>query len=291
MERVRQVLEICPQEIVRAVTVLPTKEASQIEEIRIRCGQFPSYLRNEQERRLLNIRSSAALVQDVIDRASGHSLYAVQEMLKNGFITICGGHRLGICGRGVYKEGALFSLRDISSVNIRVAREIRGVADKAANFLWTHPRSTLILAPPGRGKTTLLRDLIRQLSERFYWRISVADERMEIAACLGAVPQLALGSCTDILSAVKKAQAIEMLLRSMNPQWIALDEITAQEDVESICRASYCGVRFLATAHAACVAELYDRPIYRKLVNSKVFSNVILIDAVRNLHMEVLSND
>ena len=291
METVRQVLRVCPEEIVRAITELPLKEACLIEEIRLRNGQFPSYLRNEREKRLLNIRTNSTALQEVIDLASGHSVYAVQQMLKNGFITIRGGHRVGVCGYGVYKSGELFSLRDVSSVNIRIARELRGIADSAVNFLWTHPRSTLILAPPGRGKTTLLRDLIRQLSDRFFWRISVADERMEIAACVDATPQLALGASTDVLSGVRKAQAIEMLLRTMNPQWIALDEITAEEDVEAICRASYCGVRFLATAHASSVSEMHERPIYRKLIASRVFSNVILIDSLRNLQMEVLSND
>ena len=291
MERVRQVLEVCPEEIVRAVMALPQWEAVSIEEIRLRNGVHPSYLRNDRETPLCSMHINVAHLQVVIDRASGSSVHSVQDMLKNGFVTISGGHRIGICGRGVYKDGELFSLRDISSLNLRVAREIRGIANSAVNFLWTHPRSTLILAPPGRGKTTLLRDWIRQLSDRFRWRICVVDERMEIAACIGARTQLLTGSFCDILSGVQKAQAIEMLLRSMNPQWIAVDEITAEKDVEAICQASYCGVRFLATAHASSVEELHERPIYQKMINGKVFSNLILIDSGRNLQMGVLSND
>ena len=291
MNELRQVLQVCPQVIVRAVSYIPQREAAGIEEIRLRNGQFPSYLRNDKEKALSHERINGKDLQEVIDRASENSAYAVQDMLKNGFLTLRGGHRIGLCGRGVYRQGEIQSLRDVSSVNIRIARQIWGVADQAVNFIWTHPRSTLILAPPGRGKTTLLRDLIRQLSERFTWRICVVDERLEIGACVGGVPQLSLGTSTDILSGIFKAEAINMLLRSMNPQWIALDEITAAQDIEAICQASYCGVRFLATAHAASIQELRERPIYRQLLVAKVFQNIITINPARTLQMEVISND
>ncbi len=291
MNELRQVLQVCPQVIVRAVSYIPQREAAGIEEIRLRNGQFPSYLRNDKEKALSHERINGKDLQEVIDRASENSAYAVQDMLKNGFLTLRGGHRIGLCGRGVYRQGEIQSLRDVSSVNIRIARQIWGVADQAVNFIWTHPRSTLILAPPGRGKTTLLRDLIRQLSERFTWRICVVDERLEIGACVSGVPQLSLGTSTDILSGIFKAEAINMLLRSMNPQWIALDEITAAQDIEAICQASYCGVRFLATAHAASIQELRERPIYRQLLVAKVFQNIITINPARTLQMEVISND
>lgn len=290
MDEIRQAMQVCPKAIREAISGLPFQEAHLIEEIRLRSGQFPTYL-TRCEKTLCTQTVQSNDLQEVIDRASANSAYAVQDMLRNGFLTVRGGHRIGICGTGVYKDDRVFSLRDISSVNIRVARQIRGVADAAVNYLWTHPRSTLILAPPGRGKTTLLRDLIRQLSDRFAWRISVVDERMEIAACITGVAQHTLGSHTDILSAVAKAQAIEMLLRSMSPQWIALDEITAENDIEAICKASYCGVKFLATAHAASVQELRQRPLYRKLLQTRVFENVICIDPNRQLQMEGLTND
>ncbi len=291
MDEVKQALAVCPQSIARALMQLPDAQIAKLEEIRLRNGSSPSYLVNDREKTLCSNQMTSAVLQEVLDLAGNHSVYAVQDMLKSGYLTINGGHRIGICGRGVYKDGEFYTLRDISSVNIRIARQIKGAADDAIGFLWTHPRSTLIIGPPGRGKTTLLRDLIRQLSDRFLWRICVVDERMELGACVGGVAQFSLGGCTDILSGTKKAEAIEMLLRSMNPQWIALDEITAQQDIEAICRASYCGVRFLATAHTSSVKELHNRPLYRHLLEMKVFENVIVIDTLRKLHMEVLTND
>ena len=290
MDEIRQAMQVCPQAIQTAICKLPFQEANLIEEIRLRCGQFPTYL-TRSEKTLTAQKVQSNDLQEVIDRASANSAYAVQDMLKNGFLTILGGHRIGICGTGVYKEERIFSLKNISSVNIRVAKQIYGAADAAVNYLWTHPRSTLILAPPGRGKTTLLRDLIRQLSDRFSWRISVVDERLEIGACVAGAAQHALGAHTDVLSAVAKTRAIEMLLRSMNPQWIALDEITAESDIEAMCKASYCGVKFLATAHASGIQELQKRPLYQKLLQTKVFENVIFIDPKRNLQMEELTND
>ena len=119
MDEIRQVLGVCPQKIATAVAMLPEKEASSIEELRLRIGQYPTYLRNDREKRLHNVRICEVDLQEVIERASGSSVYAVQDMLKSGFITIGGGHRIGLCGRGVYKDNALSALRDISSSTLR----------------------------------------------------------------------------------------------------------------------------------------------------------------------------
>lgn len=290
MNELTTAIQVCPRQLQTAIHKLPVQILGKIEEIRLRNGQTPTYV-SDTERPLSEQRVKSSDLQEVIDRASSNSAYAVQEMLKHGFLTIPGGHRIGICGTGVYKDGRIFSLRDVSSINLRVARQIRGVADRAVNYLWTHPHSTLIIAPPGRGKTTLLRDLLRQLSDRFVWRIGLVDERLEVASQVGGTAQLCVGTYTDVLSGIAKCDAIEMLLRSMNPQWIALDEITAPKDIETIFRASYCGVKFIATAHAATAQELYQRPLYRELMQTKVFRNVIVIDPKRNLQMEGLADD
>lgn len=291
MNEIRQALNCCPEAVKRKIFQLPRGELKLLEEIRFRNGQPLCYLANGREKEISGIRTDAPLLQFILDHATEHSAYAAGEMLKNGFLTLTGGHRLGLCGRGVYKENSLSSIRDISSVNLRIAREIRGAADEAAGYLWTHPFSTLILGPPGRGKTTLLRDLIRQLSDRFFWRISVSDERFEIASCVNGMPQFSLGAHIDVLSGIRKSEAINILLRTMSPQWIALDEITAASDVEEICRASYCGVKFLATAHVSCPEELKTRPVYRELLESRVFRNLVFIREDRSLQMGGVPND
>ena len=284
----RQALDFVPTEVREAVLAL--EQAEYIEELRLRRGRRASCLIHGQEQSL-PLLTTQAMVQETLERAMGQSRYTAQEMLRRGFLTLSGGHRLGICGTGVYHGAELYSLREISSLNLRIARPIRSVADAAANHLWTHLQSALIIGPPGSGKTTLLRDLIRQLSERFRFRMAVADERMELAACMDGKPQFDLGRTTDVLSGVPKEQAMEMLLRSMNPQWIAVDEITAAEDVQAIVRASYCGVRFLATAHAYTKEDLYKRPVYRSLLEAGIFETLVVLDAQRNIRMEGLTND
>ena len=146
--------------------------------------------------------------------------------------------------------------------------------------------NVLLVGAPGSGKTTLLRDLICQLSDRFSWRVGLVDERMEVAACCGGCPQLAVGAHTDVLSGVHKPEAMELLLRTMSPQWIAVDEISAPADVEAISRAAYCGVRMLATVHADSLAELQSRPVYRRLLEEGVFTRFVLLRPDRSYTIE-----
>ena len=283
-EEVRQALQICPQELRRQVMEFPLPKP--LEEVRLRLGRPVQLYTEDGETVLPKQRVTRELLQQVLSLATEHSIYAAQATMCQGYLTVTGGHRLGLCGLGVQKEGQITALRELSSMNLRIARQIIGCGEQAADWLWIRPRSTLLIGPPARGKTTLLRDLIRLLSDRFGWRICVVDERRELGCCVNGLPQFDLGAHTDILTGIGKAQGIEMLLRTMNPQWIALDEITATADIEAIVRASYCGVSFLATAHAAAMAELRSRPIYRQLLEAQVFENIITILPDRSLRME-----
>ena len=226
------------------------------------------------------------LLRGILEQATQRSAYAMQEMTRCGFVTLPGGHRLGICGTAVVQNGTITALREPSSLNLRIARQPNGIADRLRDALWARPQSVLLCGAPGSGKTTLLRDLIRQLSDRFGWRICVVDERLELAACASGVPQFRLGARTDVLSGAPKAAGIELLLRTMNPEWIAVDEITAEADIAAIRRASYCGVRFLATAHAADRRELESRPLYRTLLQDGFFRMAAFLLPDRSVRIE-----
>ena len=197
-------------------------------------------------------------LEQLCDMVTGYSRYAVSETLSKGYLIGRGGFRIGVCGTAV--------LRDISSVTVRISRQVRGLAEPLLRELWEPEGfpSTLLLAPPGVGKTTLLRDMICALSDgdeqRPACRVGIVDERGELAAMYRGVPQLEVGAHTDVLDGCPKALGITMLLRSANPQVIAVDEITAEEDLRAMLSAAHCGVALLATIHAANVEELQAKP-------------------------------
>lgn len=283
-EEVRQALRICPLGLRQAIDRLP--DAGAMEELRLRCGQPPACRIAGKERALplAPVTPGAAARHSGAGNAALRLFHAGNDPLR--LCHAAGGHRLGICGTAVVQNGTITALREPSSLNLRIARQPDGIADRLRDALWARPQSVLLCGAPGSGKTTLLRDLIRQLSDRFGWRICVVDERLELAACASGVPQFRLGAHTDVLSGAPKAAGIELLLRTMNPEWIAVDEITAEADIAAIRRASYCGVRFLATAHAADRRELESRPLYRALLQDGFFRMAAFLLPDRSVRIE-----
>lgn len=265
MKQIRMVL---PEEYRNELT---GEQFLDVDEIRLRVGQPLVCSGKGIEREIWPILSQRHL-ENVVQTACRQSVYAHTESIRKGYLTIAGGHRIGICGAGVVRDGQVSALKTPSSLNIRIARSCPGCANDLAKY---HNGSILILGPPGCGKTTLLRDYIRTLSDQRRYTVSVADERGELSAMVDGVPQMEIGRRTDILTGIPKQEAVMMLLRTMNPDWIALDEITAPEDVQAIAYASYCGVRLAATAHGSGVSDLRNRPLYRSLMDTSVFRYVV----------------
>lgn len=210
-----------------------------------------------------------------INTASRYSPWAAST-ISRGYITAKGGHRIGVCGEAVIKNGELSGLRNVTSVCIRIARDFPG----GSGDLCMCSGSILILGAPGWGKTTLLRDLIRQKSQRGS-HICVLDEREEIFP-LG-VPR---GNRTEVLSGCPKAPGVEMLLRTMEPEIIAMDEITAAEDCRALEQAAWCGVTLFATAHASGLSDFLHREIYAPLVKQNLFENIVILHLDRSWHLE-----
>lgn len=248
------------------------------EDIRLRAGQPPGVYAAGHETPLAAAPVTWQELEQILMAATDHSYYAAAEQLAEGFVTLPGGHRIGVCGTLAVRGGSAVSVRNISSVCIRLARDVPCAVPELT-------RSTLLLGAPGSGKTTLLRACIRALSRRGQ-RVCVADERGELAACVNGQPQMDVGPCTDVLTGGKKAQSMMMLLRAMRPDWIAVDEITAPEDLNAIRQCSYCGVRLLATAHAESPEELARRPLYRELLALGVFDARVWLDGQKNWREE-----
>lgn len=280
----RQAASVLPETLERAAESLPIQEQSLAEEFRLRCGHSLSVLVQGEEVPVPGTEISQEALRTVLGRGSGYSLHSVYDQLCSGFLTIRGGHRIGVCGEAIMKDGRLRGVGTITSMSIRIARPVtRAGASVLETVLDESGRmqSTLILAPPGAGKTTLLRDLIRRISDGIgtkACRVGVADERREISALWEGQAQFDVGMRTDIMADCPKATAVQILVRGMNPQIIAMDEVTAEEDIDALLWAAGCGVTLLATAHGESRESILLRPLYQKLFYANVFSKLVVIE-------------
>ena len=247
---------------------------TELQELRLRL-HAPVELVMRNSTKWLNKNVTKDDLQFCINAASRYSPWnAVSASF--GYLTAPGGHRIGICGDAVCKGGQMTGIRDVTSLCIRVAKDFRGLAEGIPI-----EGSILILGAPGWGKTTLLRDLIRHISNSGY-HIAVVDERQELFPS-GIYDH---GPRTDILSGCTKGDGIDAVLRTMGPDWIAVDEITEERDSNALLRAGWCGVRLLATAHAASYRDYLNRSVYRPLAESRLFDCVVLLKPDKTWHIE-----
>lgn len=278
-----QAAALLPPRQRRALEALSQKDQAVAEELRLRVGQPMTVLFPDGERPVEacpeKIRTEdVSLVMEIATQASAHT---VLDRIRNGFVTVQGGHRIGICGSAVIRDGTVSNFRAISSLAVRIARAVPGAAAGVLPKLTEGGlHSTLILSPPGRGKTTLLRDLIRMISSGEGMdprRVGVADERGELCAMYRGIPQMEVGPRTDVIDGCSKEEGLLMLLRGMNPQVLAADEITAPGDIAALETAANCGVTLLATAHGTGIGDLEARPLYRRLLSLRIFQKTVLI--------------
>ncbi len=243
----------------------------ETEEFRLRVGREPCVLCGGIERPFHTQTVEEEHLLRILEKATGASMHAAAASMALGYLSYRG-LRIGVCGTGSYQGGAWTGFRRVTSLAIRVPRVCRGICDRVAERLAGEGfRNTLIIGRPGDGKTTALRELIRVLSDRGL-RIGVVDERNELAALDAHGCGFDLGRCSDVLGGIDKRAGMLMLLRGMNPQVLAMDEITSRQDCEAVLEARGCGVGILASAHAAVPEELRQRPVYRELLNEGVFT-------------------
>lgn len=281
MNSLDKILVKLPAEIGDQIKGLPNHIRKNLEEIRIRNGQNIVLYAAGKEYELEGKNGEKIdnfIINNIFNSLLNFSAYAYQEELSNGYITIEGGHRVGICGRTVMENGKVKTIKDISSVNIRRSREIIGVSDPCMAYLLKGRHqiyNTIIISPPKCGKTTLLRDLIRNISNMGL-QVGVCDERSEISGMYNGESSYDLGPRTDILDGCPKEKGMIMLIRSMSPDIIATDEIGKKEDCLAIETAVCAGVSLLATIHGSSYEDIKDSGI-GELIENGVFERLIFL--------------
>lgn len=285
--QVDRILKVLPGSI-RILIQREELQYSYLQEIKLRVGQPLILVYRGKEIMLGKNRGKPYIVtaddiRETVDYVSNYSLYAYENEMRQGFITIEGGHRVGMTGQTILEGGKVKNLKYISSINIRMSHEILGCADKVFPYITYNKQlaHTLIISPPGCGKTTLIRDMIRQISDGNDWirgiTVGVVDERSEIGGSYMGVAQNHLGIRTDILDCCPKAEGMIMLIRSMGPQVIAVDEIGTSEDIYAIEYAMHCGCKMIATVHGASLDEIRRKPLLKRLVEERGFERYIVL--------------
>ncbi|HHU16907.1 MAG: stage III sporulation protein AA [Anaerovoracaceae bacterium] len=282
-----KILAKLPLDIGDQIMSLPVSIRNNMEEIRIRNGYPVRFFSSGNEYELKSISSNIIdqyMINNIFNSLLNYSIYAYQEELANGYITIEGGHRVGICGRTVMDNGKVKTIKQISSINIRRSREIIGVSNSCMRYLMKEKHqiyNTIIVSPPKCGKTTLLRDMIRNLSNMGF-QVGVCDERSELSGMYNGRTSFDLGTRTDIMDGCPKEKGMIMLIRSMSPDIIATDEIGKKEDGHAIEAAVCAGVSLLTTIHGSNYRDVINSGI-GELVQNGVFERLIFLSNVPSI--------
>ena len=278
----KELFEILPKTIRSKLEQVD--KIQHLEELRIKVNK-PLFILVGNKEEIWEYVATAEDIKYIMQRISNYSIYAFEDEIRQGYITIKGGHRVGLCGVCVIENNSIKTIKDISSINIRVCKELIGCADKVMPYIINNNSiyNTIIISPPKCGKTTLLRDISRSISQgdkhkKFHGKnVSIIDERSEIAGAFKGIPQMDVGLRTDVLDNCPKSQGIMMAIRSMSPDVIVCDEIGTQGDIESILMALNSGISLITTIHGFGIEDLYKRLIFKDIVDNFVFSRAIVL--------------
>lgn len=277
-----EIMTIFPLKIGNLLKDRLTKE--QIYEFRIKIGK-PILIYSKYGESIINYSPTREDMRSMMQKISSYSLYAYEEDIRQGFITIKGGHRIGIAGECVMEKGEVKTIRNISSINVRICREIIGCSNKVMKYIASSHRiyNTIIISPPKCGKTTILRDIARNISNGVHdlglsgRKVVVIDERSEIGACHFGIPQSDLGIRTDVLDNCLKREGLIMAIRSLSPEVLICDEIGTKGDIEALIMAFNSGVNIITTIHGFTVEDLYKRKVFGDLLDNEILERAIIL--------------
>lgn len=274
---------------------IDSKYFEEAEEIRIRLDRSIIFKTFDKEYIVLKDKTLSSVflenvykptmedIAQTIETMGDYSIYALEQELKNGFLTLKGGFRVGITGKAIIEDNKIKTIRNISSINIRIARQVKGCSNHILHYInCENIKSTMIISPPNCGKTTLLRDVIRNISD-LKENVALIDERSEIAGTYMGKIQLDVGKRTDVLDRCPKYEGMLMVLRSMSPSVIAVDEIGSKEDIEAIEKIANSGVKIICTIHAYNIEDIKQKENIKNILNKKIFERYIVLNRKKDI--------
>lgn len=271
-----EVFRIFPQKLLKEITIY--LDDSKLQEIRLKEGKYIILYLGEREI-VNNYKVTRADIKFILQRISNYSLFAFEDEIKQGFITMKGGHRIGLAGECVMDGDNVRTIKNITSLNIRLCRQIIGCSKKVVPYIVEDGdvKNTLIISPPKCGKTTLLRDIVRDISQNYRKKVVVIDERSEIAACYEGVPQMTLGIRTDVLDNCIKSKGMIMAIRSLSPEVVVCDELGTDNDIEALIMAYNSGVKIITSIHGYGIEDLENRRIFKNILENNILERIIVL--------------
>lgn len=283
----KKIIEYFPDKLQNILLEKIKANEDKLEEIRIR-NQRPIILKFNSEEVVVEYIVNSEEIKSILQLICENSIYSYQKQISSGFITLQGGHRVGLVGSCVIENNKIININYINSFNFRIARQVIDCSNDILKHILDIEKNsvfnTLIISPPGCGKTTLIRDIARQVSSgnnEYNFKgitVGIVDERSEIASLYKGVPQNDVGIRTDVIENVSKSIGIKILVRSMAPKVIIADEIGIYEDIDAINYALCSGCKGIFTAHGSSLEDIYKNPVLKKLIDAHVFQRLIFLD-------------